>query len=619
MTARAPVQSRSLASIVAVLALGLAAIYLVPFHVPENDGLSFSYLFGFSNRTAIALLMLFILGFALWTRGLGLELPAPSSKQAGSFRAVAWTAIAASAAIALLLWLSATLLAPLAEAQYFLDRLEMFRMGGHLYRDFEFDYGPLMFYPAVWIARIGHISLGHAFYLAWVVQVALGNWVLWKVVQTAARGTGHGRAIFLLLWAFFAVSLTDSGPNYTPLRFCAALGFALWIHALYTRGASHLATFGVASAASTLLLIYSPEQGIALTLGTILFFLICVRPARPRTLLAVAAFTFFMCLVFAIALRFGLLNNVKAVGGGALNFPLLFSFPTLVLLLLEIVAGCAVIASFRTRSSGHPLLYLICISAVTVPAAFSRADVGHIVINTLGALIAALVVLSQYPALWRWTWPASAIVVLLSSYAHLATYKQPLRDQIHVAVFDTRFHSRTVTTIYTDLYLLTHRNAQARLAQLRASMSTAIDPRAPQLPPHASLFAPLGVQRRLRLPQGDPQIVTGFYPWLDPITNRAAIQEKIAELQTHPDWPLLLWSDKPAVCISDPEDARKTLRTFLLAPYIPHARHQVTADAPFCEYIFAHYALSPYASPIPASFIWIPSGIDASLPNGQHP
>ena len=204
---KVPIQNRSVSSVLIVLALGLSAIYLVPFHVPVHDGLSDSYLFGYSNRTATVLLLAFILGFALWTRGLGLRLPDPVADPTHRFRSTGFFAIVFSAIGCALFWMLARILGPLMESQYFLDRYAMFGMGARLYRDFEFDYGPLMFYPSVWIAHLCHLSLGNGYFLEWSIQWALGTWVLWKVVEFAARGTSHGRAIFLLLWAFFLTAI----------------------------------------------------------------------------------------------------------------------------------------------------------------------------------------------------------------------------------------------------------------------------------------------------------------------------------------------------------------------------------------------------------------------------
>jgi hypothetical protein len=576
-----------------------------------HDGLSISYLLGFSNRAALLLFLIFTLCFALWTGGLGLRLPIPSEETGYSFRRTGQVAIACSILGGILVWLYTIPTAPFGEAQYFFDRNEMFRTGARLYRDFEFDYGPLMFYPPIWIARLSNLSVANSYYIAWILQWGLGTWTLWKTVQIATRGNKHGRTIFLLLWAFFVPALLAGGTNYTPLRYSATLACALAVYHLYTHGASNLVTFGLAAVGAAASLFFSPEQGIAFIFGTILFFVICVRAPRPGTLVGVASFALALVPAFWLALRMGVFGNVLSVGGGGLNFPLLISFQTLVLLLLLIVAGCAVIASFYDRTSQHPLLYLICIAVVCLPAAFSHADIGHIVFNTLGAMIAALTILSQYPRIWRWTWPAFAAVILLTTCSQLLFYRRTIEMRLEERAFGNQYHSAIVEKYYT-IYLRKTKGesrAQQRIQELRSFMF--MDPNAPRLSPQTHILAPLGVQRMFEPYAGDPQVVTGRYPWMFPAGSTTAIQEKIAELEAHPDSPLLLQSDRPLSCEDDPEFLRHLLKIILYAPYVPHVRNQVKAVRPFCDFINTHYALSAYAAPVPSYHIWVPKGTDA--------
>lgn len=43
----------------------------------------------------------------------------------------------------------------------------MYQRGGSLYHGFEFDYGPLLFLPAVWLATLLNLPLGDGYYLFW--------------------------------------------------------------------------------------------------------------------------------------------------------------------------------------------------------------------------------------------------------------------------------------------------------------------------------------------------------------------------------------------------------------------------------------------------------------------
>ena len=170
---------------------------------------------GFNNRAAILLFLAFTFSFALWSRGLGLTLPNPSRESDYSFRRTGQIAIACSILASIFVWVCNIPLGPIGEGQYFFDRNEMLRIGGHLYRDFSFDYGPLMFYPPSWIAHLFRLSLAHSYYIAWILQWALGTWTLWKTVQIATRGSRHGRTIFWLLWSFFLAGVIASGLNTT--------------------------------------------------------------------------------------------------------------------------------------------------------------------------------------------------------------------------------------------------------------------------------------------------------------------------------------------------------------------------------------------------------------------
>jgi hypothetical protein len=617
MNLKMPVQSRSVASIVAALALGVTAIYLIPFHVPVHDW-SVSYVFGFSNRAAIVVFLSFALGFALWTRGLGLNLPDPQRGRGFSSARIRNLAVVSSVLGCVFIWILSQPVAAMGEAQYFLDRYDMARTGARIYQDFTFDYGPLMFYPALWIARVGHLSVANAHYLAWALQWALGTWILWKVVESAAADTEHGRTIFLLLWGFFLPSLTDSGPNYTPLRFAGTLCLALAVCNLYARGASNFVTFGLAVAGASVLLFYSPEQGIAFTFGTILFFLICVRPTNGRTMVGVACFVVGVTGVAWAALKVGVLNNIHTVGGGALNLPLIFSYQTLVLLILLIVSACVWVAAFRQHRSGHPLVYLLCLSLASLPAAFSHVDAGHIIINTLGALIATLVVLSQYPSIWRWTVPAFAIALLLAGYGHLRGYPDWLRAQARTAAFGQQCHSSRAEKIYIKFIRWTKSPdaAAARINQLRADEAREVEPDASHLPSGTRLFAPMGIERRIGPFQDDPDIVSGRYPVFPFITAPAFVDEKIAELKSYSDWPILLSAHLN--CEIDPAGLRQGVKRVLFVPYMPVGKHQVSVAMPFCEYVHAHYIQSTFFSPVPGSSIWVPAGSTAAIAGKPH-
>jgi hypothetical protein len=601
-----PAQNRSTPAIVAALVLGLVAVFWLPYYVPVHDGISYSYAFGFNNHAAIVLLVAFALGFALWTRGLGLALPSPAEPPAQPSRWTGYTVVAFAIFAALTLWAVAIPTTPYGEAQYFLDRYDMYRMFGHPYQAFTFYYGPIMFYLPIWIAKVAHLSVPNGYYASLVIEWGLGTWVLWQAVRLAARGTTHGRAVFVICWLLLFPSIIGNGANYTPLRFIPALAFALAVERLYRRGSSIPATFGLASIGVLATLFYSPEQGLAFFVGTLLFFLLCVRTRRPGTLDGLTGFALAFAIGAVVALRMGVFSSVAAISGGALDFPLIASTLSVIPLLLLLVAGCVVVAGFRSNTSDHPLLYLVCVTLVSLPAGLSRSDPGHIIVNTIGAILAALVVLSRYSTVWRWTQIAVAVVIV-QFLLGMNGYRRFAREQIYAAAFGTQYHSPTVEKlIVRAITLIKGNRADAQLDEFRRRYANPVDPKGLALPPHTQFMAPMEVQRRMTPLSGDPVIISGKSVY--PLTGLPVVQEKIDELEANHDWPLLLPNSSRMKCDETPDSVRTDLGGILGARYIPTARRSIFALVPLCDYINANYKPSSYISPVPGYYVWPRNG-----------
>jgi len=132
----------------------------------------------------------------------------------------------------------------------------------------HFDYGPLMFYSSIWIARLCHLSLANGYFLDGSFN---GRWymALWKVIEVAARAPARAHHLPASM-GLFLTGIPDSGLNYTPLRFCATLAFALGVLSL-TLAALRIRDFWTRLNRRDHDLLYSPEQGIAFTIGTILY------------------------------------------------------------------------------------------------------------------------------------------------------------------------------------------------------------------------------------------------------------------------------------------------------------------------------------------------------------
>ena len=271
-------------SYAAGFALCCLAVVMVPYLFPPRSGISVSVMAGFSNRAAQVVLLAGGLLFALWTRGWGLRLPDAEDTPGGRRL---WVVPAAASvlvgAASLYLWHWASNMGPYDEGIYFLDRFSNQLAGGQVYRDFNFDYGPLLYYPSWWLAAVLHMPVGHAYYLFCLLEWVAGVLLLWDVIGRLRSRRWDRVFTFSVLVLAWLTSITDQGAQYTPLRFVMSSACALWVHRLWQRGARKKTRAALlpAMAAAGLcfigLLLYSPEQGIGFLAATVLFFAAGVR------------------------------------------------------------------------------------------------------------------------------------------------------------------------------------------------------------------------------------------------------------------------------------------------------------------------------------------------------
>jgi hypothetical protein len=577
-----------------VVVFGFAAVFGIPYLFPPSDGLSVSYAFGFGNRACEVTLVLFLALFAWMYRGFGLRPPAESAEPIAT-RSYKWLAITSALSIVgcVAVWVATRDTAPFAEAHYFLDRLEMYRLGGTLYRSFEFDYGPLLFLPAVWLARLLHLSLGDGYYLFWTSQWVLGVAALWLLVQWLPAKPAARTPVFLLFWALLMLSFVDGGASYTPLRFVSAPLLAVAVYRLYHSATRMLVVFAVAASGSALLLLYSPEQAAVFVAGSLLFFTLCVPARRPGTFAMLAGLVAWAAGLVAVAYRSGELDTLIHVGNGAVNFPLLPSFQVCAELLLLLAAACLVRNALADRTSHGVFLYVAALSLTCIPAAFGRCDPGHIYVNLLGLYL--VTVLALFPRTPRLAWASGGLcgLFLLSQYAYHALPAANFMVQARVLV-DQDPSLRTSAT-----RSLTAARFGGRANQPAAGEGLG-SPQGRMLAASDRLFAPFGVYRRAT-PIPGPQVITGFYPWFVGKTSTGVAAEKIQEIER---WNLpLLAPDEPG-CDAPAAELYAEPQSVLHPWFMPRLKHVPETGKPLCDYILAHYRMDEGIAPVRGMRVW---------------
>ena len=597
------------------LLVGFAAVFFVPFHVPVAPAVSDSYTFGFNNRAALILFVVFAGTFAYWSGGLHLVPADPGEAPVGPAmsRRLLFTTLAVTAVVTVTFWLVYRSVGAINEGSYLVDKLQHLATGERPYRDFEFIYGPLLLYIPLVLHRLFRLSLLDAYFLFWVLSWVGGVYLLWLMLAWASTSSPRKNGIYLLAFLGFIFSTISLGLNYTPLRFVAAPFVAVAVWRVLGTYPSVVPGALLSLAGAAWVMFSSPEQGIALCGGTLLFFLIFLPRSRPQWTLALGTLAAGQALLLLLLYRSGCVHYMRGMAQGGYNLPLLPSISTLISLALLVVAVCILANSLRLHRPGGPLEYLILVSLCALPAAFGRCDAGHMFMNTTGAFIAAWTVLSYHRAAGRWmvwSYVLGALFLPLALYQANNFFMFPVK----VALFspaDPHPAVRNLARVALQKALGPQRS-QATLAKWRAAYPVAVPSDVPQ---NRTLMAPLGYPSTLLL-KGLPPITNGRYRGLANVMTRYEVDEKVVELQQHPDNLLLFTQGSscagnaadaaPAGDAHAQEDKQKRRELFLnLLPfYLPPVRHRDDLLAPVCQYITAHYSPSAYRAPLANGEIW---------------
>lgn len=562
----------------AALLVCILLVFLLPYALPPATGISMSYMGGFNNHVAVVALLLCSAALGLATRGFGLRLGEFCNPAKAAGRWVLWVALSLAAVLSAAIWLRARTSTPLMEAGYFLDRYAMQAMGYRLFRDISFDYGPLMFLPAVWLRSLLHLTPGDAFYLWWVMNWVGGTALLWWTLQRLPAPPRHRTWLFAIAMALLLTMLPTSGVNYTPLRYTLGSAAAMAVYGVQRRSVPLALALGLICEAAVLA--YSPEQGISFALGTVLFFAVAVR--RWSAILPVVVFTAASAGLLMVAARLGLFQTIVDFGGGGYDLPLLFSTATLALVTLLLLSGCVAIGSFFQHTQNRAEVYLIAIALFATPAAFGRADAGHIFVNTMPAVLVTLLTLLR--ASWG-RWAGMALAALLAVPAVFLQLPNGL-----YGVFGPHVVQHLQAMLHQPSPAVdTQSTERAAIKRLLTQQSE------PQI------FAPFGysqpASQRVPLP-----ISTGRLAGYGLVSERFP-QAKIAELERRNDMYLLLPPHFDRACEAPSAQwLHDVLRLTLNGWYTPTMKHTTHVSQALCGYIHQSFAPASQTSPVPG---WI--------------
>jgi hypothetical protein len=406
-------------------------VFYLPFLLPPAPfpGVSASNAAGFNNRVAAisAASIAVMTGFAAWR----MRWPeARSESRAGTTpgeiesvpldpRLIWITALACAALVAIYAWLVflAHMFYP-GDAGYFMGQMSA-AADYHrtLYTGLEFSYGPLLFYPPIWLRALlspMHVSLAGAYFAVLVVEQMAGVWMVAYVLDNLPIA----RKLKTVLFLVYAVQMLQPtlGLNYTFFRFAMPFATLLFI----AKRRRPWAVAGLMAAGEVLNLAISPEMGLAFGAGAVAFGLyrLCTSgrsaPSRRSWIPALAA-PFAGAAVFLCIAGTGYLRMFALFSRGVGNF-IVEPQPHILIFLFALVWLVPIMLAgfFRSQRPEAPVLAaLFVISLGLLPAAFGRADPTHVVFSGFGIFLLSMVAISSYRHVQQLAWTGVVVAVLL--------------------------------------------------------------------------------------------------------------------------------------------------------------------------------------------------------------
>lgn len=567
----------------------------LPYRVPFPRVYSVSYIFGYNNRVATILTGCWVVVVALLAPALPLRAPSGKPLTLSTLK----KALALSGLANLALYLLTRKLDGVEESIYLIDRAKLAFEGRLPYREFEFAYGVVFLYGPALFARLLHISVGDGYGLSWILLNLLGVYLLWQTLRWVPLAPGAQRSVFLLFWAFSAANLLTFGISYTVFRYVLPCFFAVL---LYRR----LGTPEQGNAHSLLpfvpffavILAVSPELAISFAVGMsgfLLFFGYLRHKSVLRTYLASALLI--VVLVYA-ANRLEMLSTMMAFSHGANNYPVMLGPQLLLLFLLTGLAACYAGQKIRERRP-DAVTALIAASVCGLPAAIGQCDALHILFNPLGVMLAGSVLLAGLPKLRRPVWVAVWFVFIgLRLYGLTVEWGMQFEKAALPTVL-TLTPTRYVPQVNAWVLARITRSlgadaARTKFAVLQAALThTNIDvPSVFHLTRNTIFFAPFGFTPGGFGSYHTVSIDEGFFFENENVMTVQRVQAKVAEMQAHPERPLLLLPGRENACMSRAGVGRFELRPPFYYPYLGRPVHVNDVAEPICAYIREHYRVA---------------------------
>jgi hypothetical protein len=548
-----------------------ALIFTLPYAFPVKPAVSVSYVVGYSNRAAFALLIGGSLLFAVLSAGKLAKQEAVDSRL--STRTLLLAEVFVVSLLGLRIWSG-----PLgSEGDYVLHRQQLLVAGRHLYTQMDYLYGPLLIMPGFWIKRLFHMAATTGYLISLMSLWIIGTWMLWFAVRSITLSFRNRSLLFAAVLAIEAVYTSVEGTHYTPVRRFVSAASACVIYQVFRRTQNAWKTAAVAVAAVAVCLCVSPEQAIGVAAGTFSWMGLCrLRRRAGFSWGAIAFFGVGVAAAAAIAVRAGMFAEFRAFAEGGFAFPLLAT-GTNCLILLIYLAG--IVAAFKSlldgQESSSNTMLLCLVGMALLPSALGRCDIAHFS-SAMPLLLVGIASLLSMSKIRQW-FKVGFLVLWL--YSFLTFYPYFLHSIAHEAKH--RFLAKRPQVSGSSPL-----QVQTQPALPEISYHT--------LPCDRTYYAPT-----LLLPTDSPYrlncVDLGYKRGLTDIYTARQIADQITGIEQHGGEPLLL-ENQPLETIFRPHEASAGVMKYGLegwAPFIPRDKYAPLSFMSIGDYIVAHYTPGP--------------------------
>jgi hypothetical protein len=557
----------SRSSLAIALVFLFAAVFFLPYLVPVAPSVSLAYLVGYSNHTALVIFVVGSVLFGLLCRNRFAE-NVSADEPLGLTSLIVALVIASAACFFRLFPLTKHHVG--TEASYALNRVQMLVQGLRPYRDFEFAYGPAHLYIPDLIARVNHRSIIFGYYAWWILQWILGTTMLWTAIRLLELPLSRRRGVF---WALFSIqfsAIIAEGTAYTPTRTIGSAFFVVLVAWLLNPSRKSLLVPVTAILCVGVALAISPEQGIAVFAGLLVWFILLnTTGADPLPVSITILFFMGAVMLLLSCWRLGEFATLLVFSKGAYSFPLLPSPTNIAILACYIAAACAAVCTLVAKRFDSVAVPLFFTGFALLPVAMGRCDVGHLLMAT-PALLLGIAAIEARPPLRIWWSPLAILLVGIPAV---------------VPFF---------------LWLTGYLHEESTAAYWRNGSVPAILGRHPC----TVIYRTVNIAPKASETAAQDCLDTGRYDRTNNAFTPQTVDIMIDHLDQQPLHPILL-ADLPLSEQLEPADARlNTVRIFEVSPWLPRPKNPPFTYEKLQRYIEQNY--TPSRTPVADFRIWYP-------------